>query len=667
MFRHTRAPHDGLRRLLLASFAAAFLLPHPSPSAQTQTPAQTPATAAPGQGTRPATTTTPATTNATTTTTTTAAAQPASAQPQAAATPAPDIYEVVRVTNAYNMRYEGVGETDPVFVEQHRAGLNDIIIVEVENLEALLRRSKCLPPYDQPKPCRAQEISLYLNGRPIRGLKPESGAPTLADPAAARAATQADAAAAPANAAPAPVPCGTAESPAVCRNGKLRYHLQRVIDASNSADNQEHWADLLGFNSDYGDWDDLERPVEVSVGLDDGYPLGTDVKATKPCTTDGGGFCLIRVRPYRLLIWTLLALLCLGFLYWLTRNYDLLCDRRPVLWGTRRPYSLSAVQAAWWFVLVVFSFVFIWMVTGQQDLSSTALILLSIGLGTALGATVIDASKHNANTASSGTQLALDALLAQKNTLEGELNALVSSGADPAALAAKKAEYDAKIEELKTRFPSALGPPRHGFILDILSDDNGVSFHRFQMFVWTVVLGIFFVISVLGGLAMPDFSATLLGLMGVSAGTYLGFKIPETQTDSGAQPPTPATPPSTPPTVTPPATPETPAPPAVPPAQPVPPVPPAPLAQPPAATETAAGQTVGDDEQVDGGVSADAEVSGAEDAEGAVAEGAVTEDADAEGAVAADDFQEAEGVAAPEGDSAAVAEPETEGGAGRAG
>jgi hypothetical protein len=28
-------------------------------------------------------------------------------------------------------------------------------------------------------------------------------------------------------------------------------------------------------------------------------------------------------------------------------------------------------------------------------------------------------------------------------------------------------------------------------------------------------------------LAMPQFSATLLGLLGISAGTYVGFKIPE--------------------------------------------------------------------------------------------------------------------------------------------
>jgi len=33
--------------------------------------------------------------------------------------------------------------------------------------------------------------------------------------------------------------------------------------------------------------------------------------------------------------------------------------------------------------------------------------------------------------------------------------------------------------------------------------------------------------SVYNNLAMPEFSATLLGLMGISSGTYIGFKFPE--------------------------------------------------------------------------------------------------------------------------------------------
>ena len=64
-------------------------------------------------------------------------------------------------------------------------------------------------------------------------------------------------------------------------------------------------------------------------------------------------------------------------------------------------------------------------------------------------------------------------------------------------------------------------------LIDILRDDTGVSFHRFQMVGWTLVPGVVFVTSVYRELALPDFSATLLGLMGISSGTYLGFKLPQ--------------------------------------------------------------------------------------------------------------------------------------------
>ena len=61
----------------------------------------------------------------------------------------------------------------------------------------------------------------------------------------------------------------------------------------------------------------------------------------------------------------------------------------------------------------------------------------------------------------------------------------------------------------------------------MLSDSNGVSFHRFQMLAWTIVLGIIFVGQVWKELAMPEFNDTLLSLLGISAGTYVGLKIPE--------------------------------------------------------------------------------------------------------------------------------------------
>lgn len=71
--------------------------------------------------------------------------------------------------------------------------------------------------------------------------------------------------------------------------------------------------------------------------------------------------------------------------------------------------------------------------------------------------------------------------------------------------------------------------------LDILSDVNGVSFYRFQLVAWTFVLGVVFLHHVFRYLEMPDFDEYLLALLGISAGTYLGYKLPENISGPGAQ------------------------------------------------------------------------------------------------------------------------------------
>lgn len=65
------------------------------------------------------------------------------------------------------------------------------------------------------------------------------------------------------------------------------------------------------------------------------------------------------------------------------------------------------------------------------------------------------------------------------------------------------------------------------WLRDILRDDTGPSFPRLQILLWNLVLGVVFVVSVFRTLSMPEFSDTLLALMGISNGTYLGFKIQE--------------------------------------------------------------------------------------------------------------------------------------------
>ena len=69
-------------------------------------------------------------------------------------------------------------------------------------------------------------------------------------------------------------------------------------------------------------------------------------------------------------------------------------------------------------------------------------------------------------------------------------------------------------------------PPTSGhWWRDILDDEDGVNFHRFQMKAWTFVLGIIFLKQVYGELAMREFNPTPLTLIGIGSGTYLGLKI----------------------------------------------------------------------------------------------------------------------------------------------
>jgi hypothetical protein len=72
--------------------------------------------------------------------------------------------------------------------------------------------------------------------------------------------------------------------------------------------------------------------------------------------------------------------------------------------------------------------------------------------------------------------------------------------------------------------------PSKGFFADILSDDNGVSIHRFQNFVWTAIAIIVYVMKVShvqSGCVMPELSDTLLALTGISGVTFLTMRASE--------------------------------------------------------------------------------------------------------------------------------------------
>jgi len=232
----------------------------------------------------------------------------------------------------------------------------------------------------------------------------------------------------------------------------------------------------------------------------------------------------------------------LGFLY-LARTTNIIRDSNPPQppEGARKPYSLALAQAAFWFFLVFGSFLFIALVTGDYNSTITqqALVLMGIGTGTALGAAMIDSTKRSSANATLSTQEPKKAeleeeakqLQAKVDSLKGaataeEKRALDDASVQLKATEAKLQDTTAQIEDAKSGLSK---PVSDGFPRDLLTDADGVNFHRFQMVIWTIVLGCLFVYGVYRELAMPEFSATLLALMGISAGTYLGFKIPEKQ------------------------------------------------------------------------------------------------------------------------------------------
>jgi hypothetical protein len=205
------------------------------------------------------------------------------------------------------------------------------------------------------------------------------------------------------------------------------------------------------------------------------------------------------------------------------------------------------VQAAFWFFLVIGSFILLWLITGDYNtITEQALILMGIGTGTALGSAMIDATKNdtanNALAELNPQKARLESEIAQLGQKERDLTASVAAaGANATAedkqtlsttstdLSGKRAELVETDKKIADASSGLSKPASEGFGRDLLTDVNGINFHRFQMVVWTIVLGFLFVIGVYQTLAMPQFSATLLALMGISAGTYLGFKIPEQQ------------------------------------------------------------------------------------------------------------------------------------------
>ena len=281
------------------------------------------------------------------------------------------------------------------------------------------------------------------------------------------------------------------------------------FDLKRTPDNLDAWGYLLGHPNT-----DFKRRMTVSVGFED----------TGPITLDGEtAFLMIRTWA----VWASIALFTV-FLWIVFR----LASTTALLKDADGRYSLGRSQMAFWFVLAVSAYVMIAWISADPDVAipNTILGLIGISAGTGLAAVAIDTGKSK----SADAQLAN--LKLEKAKLDARLQQLPAliAAADAATadqLRREQAESTAKSATLASQIAQQEAnnrPPTHKkFLDDLLSENDAISFHRFQMVVWTLVLGAVFVVEVWRQLAMPDFNSTLLALMGISSGTYVGFKIPD--------------------------------------------------------------------------------------------------------------------------------------------
>ena len=295
-----------------------------------------------------------------------------------------------------------------------------------------------------------------------------------------------------------------------------------MFQLKRNDDNRDAWSVLFGRKSFF--FGDKEN-VALTVGLQDG-----SWGAKNPQV-----LYLEYLPDWRSWLVLPLSFLVAGITIVLGARSSMLRDSGdPRTDGKKGTYSLGRFQMALWFVTVVFAFLFSFAVTGDTSpIPQGTLILMGIGAGTALGAAAIDLNKRTASKSDRATWSAEKTTLPQLiDDLNSKIKNTPTSDPNLTSLQQQLATAQQRLSTVSTQLaqiPSTEVAASEGFILDLLSDENGISFHRLQVFGWTFVFWAVFVSMLFKKVTMVDFDTTQLALMGISGSTYLGFKLQEKQ------------------------------------------------------------------------------------------------------------------------------------------
>lgn len=314
----------------------------------------------------------------------------------------------------------------------------------------------------------------------------------------------------------------------------LTFRLRRTEN------NASLWASLIGSPTAF------QIPVTVSLGVrqsgDNSSPRASIFAAKAGAST----FNLETLSAWRLAV-AFAVLIAVIVLVWghARRNATFRDNLLPQLAPERQPYSLARWQMAFWFTLIFSCFFVLLLLLGDfNTINTQALVLMGLSGGTAAGSVAVDAAKDSPADAVNRGLVALglisyaDVCLMKDEirAREIEIKALTAAPAQAAGTAG--VAPSSKVPKLNVEIQDRLNILRvyedktdpfesQGWFKDLTTDLNGTALHRLQAFCWTWVLGGVFVVGIYRDLAMPEFSLTLLALMGISSAGYVGMKIQE--------------------------------------------------------------------------------------------------------------------------------------------
>lgn len=341
--------------------------------------------------------------------------------------------------------------------------------------------------------------------------------------------------------------------------GNIVAKDELIFQLTHLEESRNEWNTILG-----AAWND-KRDVELTVGCPDGQRIPNKDSKSSILTI----ILWQSVRGYIILI-------PIGLLGFFLLRKDFRDAIRISGISSNRVFSLARFQLAWWSYLIFFTFLGMFAITGSYTniITPQSMILLGLSAGTTIGSSVIDSSENRQLTPNQKTTLEnldsrfkllqelkyhrnrskqidfktkIDNEIANLNTEIAALNVHINQTTPLENANSKwvrlnhskdfftkiidgkisKLQIDEELANIKKDM-NDIEQQSKNFFNDILTNPSGeINLHRYQIFIWTLVLGLVFIYQVLTTFKMPEFDTNLLALQGISSGTFLALKSQE--------------------------------------------------------------------------------------------------------------------------------------------